>query len=92
MSTLHLLDPSFHPMLEAFPEFEMTADILPGIREQGDAFARDRMCDPDAAGIIREEISFAGLNAGDPPVRCLLYAPKGLTAPVGGVLHIHGGG
>jgi acetyl esterase/lipase len=90
MSTFDLLDPAIQPVLEFFPEFELTTDALPLIRQ----FAADSivLADTDGTDARREEIEVPGVEVGQPPVRCLKYSPDSRKHSGGAYLHIHGGG
>ncbi len=87
MSTKHLLAEELHPIIEAMPNTEITAENLPLFRQVG--AENTVMGDPDRAGVIREEIVVPG---SDHDVRCLLYRPQAEHAGCPGYLHIHGGG
>jgi len=89
MSTLHLLDPEIHPLLELMPSLSFSAEILPMIREQiADTI---QMGDAEEMNVIREEILVPGLK-GEPQVRCLKYTPVNVSKNCAAYLHIHGGG
>lgn len=90
MSTLHLVDPEILPALESFPDIELSAGILPLIREE--AKKQLQLGDAEAVGILRDEVHVPGLRASDPPVRCLRYAPREAGPAMAAYLHIHGGG
>jgi len=90
MSTYHLLDPAIRPALEFYPEIELTADILPAVR-QVTATAL-KLADAEAAGVNREQIEVPGMEPGQPGVRCLKYSPVEKSATTAAYLHIHGGG
>lgn len=87
MSTKHLLAEELHPIIEAMPNTDITADNLALFRQVG--AENVVMGDPIKAGVSREEIVVPGT---DHDVRCLLYRPVQQDAGCPGYLHIHGGG
>lgn len=89
MRTRHLIDPDLLPLAESFPRFELSHDTLGELRAQSEAMVVK--ADADAAGVIREKVTFPGLS-GEPDVTCLVYRRKGATSPVPGFVQIHGGG
>ena len=90
MSTRHLLDPELHRMVDAVPNIELNAEILPAFRAA--RAAENVMADASAAGVNREEVHIPLTDA--PDVRGLLYIPQQTpsTGQRAGYLHIHGGG
>jgi len=87
MSTKHLLAEELHPIIEAMPNTDITADNLALFRQVG--AENTVMGDADKAGVVREEISVSGA---DQDVRCFLYRPADQITDSPGYLHIHGGG
>ena len=55
MSTKHLLAEELHPIIEAMPNTDITAENLPLFRQVG--AENTVLGDPDKAGVIREEMS-----------------------------------
>ncbi|MBK8196865.1 MAG: alpha/beta hydrolase [Acidobacteria bacterium] len=89
MKSRHLVDPELLGVAEAFPPLNLSPATLPGMREMSKSMAV--MGDAAALGVTRREVSVPGL-AGAPPVRCLVYEPKGKAAGRAAFLQIHGGG
>jgi acetyl esterase/lipase len=87
MSTKHLLAEELHPIIEAMPNTDITADNLALFRQVG--AENTVMGDADKAGVVREEIFVSGA---DQDVRCFLYRPADQITNCPGYLHIHGGG
>ncbi|MEM9750169.1 MAG: alpha/beta hydrolase [Pseudomonadota bacterium] len=90
MSTKHLLDKEIAPAIEAFPRLNISLETLEAMR--ADRSMTPEPADAAAAGVRRKEIHAPGLKAGQPPVRCLAYLPETASQPIGGLLHLHGGG
>ena len=89
MSTKHLLADELQAIPDLMPAGNITDDNLAQLREM--SAARVEPGDPQARGVIREEIAVPGID-GDPEVRCLLYKPVADGDNRAGYLHIHGGG
>ena len=89
MSTKHLIDPELLPLLELAPGIDMTLERVAVRREEFNQM--NVLGDADAAEVDRKEVHVPGLD-GDPPVRCLVYTPKGRATPSPVYLHLHGGG
>lgn len=90
MSSRNLVDPELLPLLEQFPRFEFTREMLPQIRI--DLNQTLRVEAPPIPGVEVFERYVPGPQ-GAPDVRVLVYRPQG--KPQGGwpaMLHIHGGG
>ncbi len=87
LSTKHLLAEELKPIVDLIPSTQITADNLSAFRELGAQAVV--LGDPDAAGVVREEIVVPGQ---DHDVECLLYKPRVQTAGKPGYLHVHGGG
>ncbi|WP_114226807.1 MULTISPECIES: alpha/beta hydrolase [Sphingomonas] len=80
----HLVDPELLPLLDAFPTVTLTAETLPALR------ARELpQLDIGDQGVDLEERSIAGPGG---PLALRIYRPRGAAGPLGGILHIHGGG
>lgn len=92
MDTRHLVDPEVAPMLDTFPPFHFTREVLPAIRQtQAEAFEQMRPTFPAYDNIEVTEKKVPGAP-GDPDVRVLVYRPKNVAGKVPGLLWIHGGG
>lgn len=88
-NTRRLVDPALLTLLDAWPQVDLTDDLLPIIR------GADRLPMPEIskeARAVRLERHLApGLN-GAPSVGLLVYRPAGGTARAGCIYHVHGGG
>jgi|SRR5215217_321799 len=90
-STRHLVDPSLLGLLEAFPPYTLTEEILPLVRQGfGGRLAMDAAADA-ALPVETTTRQVPGLK-GEPEVTVLVHRPTDGAAPCGGILHIHGGG
>lgn len=87
MVSRHLVDPELLPLLEQFPAFDLSPELLPQIR--GMNLAPSDAAPP--AGVEVSEQHIPG-PAGAPPVRLLLYTPTAVTPSRPAVLHMHPGG
>lgn len=87
MSTKHLLAEELQPIVDLIPSTDITPENLSAFRELGAQAVV--MGDPDAHGVVREEIMVPGV---DGEVGCLLYQPREPAAARPGYVHIHGGG
>lgn len=92
MSTRHLVDPELIPLLDQFPELNITAETLNEVRSMmKEMNAQAAQIAPAYPNISVRERIIPG-PAGAPDVRVLVYTPKEHSAPSGGLLWIHGGG
>ena len=67
MSTHELLDPAIRPVIDAFPQVELTVDILPVARQvRNEALV---LADAEAAGVDRQEIEVPAVEPGQPAGR-----------------------
>ena len=83
-----LVEPALAPMLDLFPTADVTADMLPALRNRPPWVPVDPA---DRARTTMIERTVPG--RGDAPdVRVRLYRPVAATAALPCVLHIHGGG
>lgn len=84
------VDPSLLPLVEAFPPIDVSAATLAALR---DAFAQmSPMPDPASHADVRiDAVVVPGRGAAAPSIPCLLFRPSG-SAPIGALLHVHGGG
>ena len=90
-STRHLVDPDLLGLLEAFPPYTLTEEILPMVRQ---GFGGRLQTDTEAGAKLPVETTtrqIPGLK-GEPDVTVLAHRPKDSSSPCGGILHIHGGG
>lgn len=87
-STSHLVDPELAPMLQMFPTVPLSDEVLPAMR------ARPPWAPVDPADRERTELIVRTIPgpAGAPEVEIYMYRPRTFTAPIGCILHIHGGG
>jgi triacylglycerol lipase len=88
-STRHLVDPDLLGLLDSFPPYTLTEDILPIVR-QGYA---GRLAPGGDADLKVETTTrqVPGLKD-EPDVTVLVHRPTEGSVPCGGILHIHGGG
>lgn len=92
MDTKHLVDPELRPLLDLMPTATFNAETLPLIRQ-----AREQLlAAQQAARKAREDVEaserFIPGPPEAPPVRVMVYRPRGVTAPLPAYLHLHGGG
>lgn len=88
MTTRHLLDPELHALVDAFPGDPLNDEALPEARAV--RLRRAVLHDVKGRGIDRSEVHIP--RTGGTQLRALLYRPTDVASPVGGYLHIHGGG
>src|SRR4051794_30991392 len=88
----HLVDPEIAPLLEVFPPLNLSAEILPLLR-QGQAAPIPDTPDPEELfpGVAVSEERAPGED-GDPEVRVLLYRPRKQADAAPGLVWMHGGG
>lgn len=78
-----LLDPELAPLIEAFPAFTLTPDVLPAMR---DALVM-------AAVELSDRVTRTDhVVPGDPPIAVRVHVPVGASGPLPCVYSIHGGG
>lgn len=82
------VDPDLLPLLDTFPAFELSEEILPLMRGRP---ARFQVRPEDLARTSLERRSVPG-PAGAPEVEVLIYRPQQASGPLPCILHIHGGG
>jgi acetyl esterase/lipase len=90
MSSKHLVDPQFVPLIEQLPGFGLAATNLDEIRAMMIAMGTANRA-PPADDVVVTERRIPGPE-GAPEVRVLVSAPKAEGARRPGVLHVHGGG
>jgi len=86
MTTSHLLADELQPLIEGFPNNDLTIENLGAFRAFGEEAAV--LAETAGTGVRREEIR---IPAADQDIRCLLYTPE-QSASGSAYLHIHGGG
>jgi acetyl esterase/lipase len=97
MDTRHLVDPELVPVLDQFPAFQLTTEILPQARTLSAQWFASMQPSVSAAAdrglpaITVEERRVPG-PAGAPDVRVLVYRPPGTVRPLPALLWVHGGG
>ncbi|HEY0603714.1 MAG TPA: hypothetical protein VGD58_12425, partial [Herpetosiphonaceae bacterium] len=90
MNTRHLVDPELIPVLDQFPQIQLTTESLPMIRASSAAM-RANIPVPEIPNLAVSEQHVPGPE-GAPAVRILLYPPTDAAQPTAGLLWIHGGG
>lgn len=83
---LDLVDPELRPMLDLWPTVDLTAELLPMMRQGGRLPAP-----PVAENDVKVETRSAAGPQGAPDVSLRIYTPAG-AGPFGCIYHIHGGG
>jgi acetyl esterase/lipase len=91
MSTIHLVDPEMRGVLEGFPAFQITHEVLPPLREHLNQMAAEmaKMAPPNTQ-ITMTERAVPGLTG--PDVNVLIYRPIDQAGPLPVILEMHGGG
>ena len=93
-STRGLVAPELLPGLDALPRFQLSAEILPLIRNGGGG--REKMTPPTLSSELQTihcEQRFVPGPTGAPDVRVLIYTPPGKNSSLRpAYLHLHGGG
>jgi acetyl esterase/lipase len=88
INTRHLVDPQLLPLLDAWPTTELSAGMLPALRDMPPRLAV-RPADIDRADMEIRKIP-GPKDAPDIEVR--IYRPRGVSGVLPAALHIHGGG
>ncbi len=87
MNSRHLVDPELLPVLEQFPDSELSRESLPALREQLRAML------PPAQTDAAIEVKTVAGPAGGPDIQLRVLRPKdAAAAPLPVIYHIHGGG
>lgn len=86
--SLHLVDPELRPLLEAFPSFDLNAEVLPVLREMEVPLPPF----PDASGLVSRDAHSVPGPAGAPDVGVVVYRPLQAEGLLPCLFHIHGGG
>lgn len=89
MTMRDLVDPALLPGLDLMPDFALSAEALPAIRE-GMAQMASQMPEPPDSDVNYRDESVAGLDGNNVSVR--IYTPAGDAKLRPAILHIHGGG
>lgn len=84
-------DPELADMLELLPDTTLTISNPQRARESFSELVSSMSSDLDDSGVTVENRLIAG-PAGAPDVPVRIYTPDGVSAPVPGILQIHGGG
>lgn len=87
MSTLYLVDPALRPLLEAWPTVRLSDDTLAQLR---DANRRGPLPPIVVNDVDRNQVRVPG-PPGAPEITLIVYRPA-VSAIVGCIFHIHGGG
>ncbi|MBN9387902.1 MAG: alpha/beta hydrolase [Chloroflexi bacterium] len=90
MNSKHLVDPELAPILDLLPDVPLTNETLPQARASLKAMVAAMKTAP-SPDIEVTEYQVPGPQDA-PPVRVLLYLPKGLERPLPALLWVHGGG
>ena len=92
MTTLHLVDPELLPLLEVFPQIDVSSAGLETARAVAGAMEPVEMGVADGLQIAIEERMIDGPQGPD-SLRILILRPTGFsTVRRGAILHVHGGG
>jgi acetyl esterase/lipase len=88
INTRHLVDPQLLPLLDAWPTVELSAEMLPALRDMPPRIA------VNPADIARADMEIRKIPGpkGAPDVEVRIYRPHGVSDVLPAVLHIHGGG
>ncbi|NGY03260.1 alpha/beta hydrolase [Solimonas terrae] len=86
----HLVDPELLDLLDALPTTTFSADILGALREA--PMPEYPIETAAAADNVRCTIEHASADGNAPAVGLRVYRPASVTAAMGCLLHIHGGG
>lgn len=89
MTSRHLVDPDFQPLIDALPTFDLSHASLPAIRA-GLAERAAAAPPPDDSVTVTEHV--APGQDGKPDVRVLVYRPADAVGNLPVVLHFHPGG
>ncbi len=88
MHSRPLVDPQLLPLLELIPPFDLSAEILPILRNRSLPFFGN----PKVKTAVASQKRIIPGPAGASDVVVHVYAPKGRDADLPCILHIHGGG
>src|SRR5471032_1433097 len=88
ISSRHLVDPQLLPLLDSFPPFEWSEELLPMLRSRPTRFP----VKPD--DIARTEMTARQVPGprGAAEIGAVIYRPNRTQGPLSCILHIHGGG
>lgn len=92
MSSRHLVDPELLPMLEQWPPFALSREVLPAMRSGRSLMEGEGAPPPLPPDVEVLERRVPG-PSGAPEVRVLVYRPmRASPGALPALLHIHGGG
>lgn len=92
MNTNKRIDPELLPMLEFFPELELSLETINETREQmAQMLETVRAQLPPVEGVTSEDRQVPGPE-GDPDIMVRIYKPEGLSGELPGLFWMHGGG
>jgi len=89
MSSKHLIDPELLSVLDMFPPFPLSSDILPGLRQMLNEIAAATPV-AEASDVDVDERRIAA--SAEHEIGVLVYTPHGRSSARPALLHIHGGG
>lgn len=92
MNTNKRIDPELLPMLEFFPELELSLETINETREQmAQMLETVRAQLPPVEGVTSEDRQVPGPE-GDSDIMVRIYKPEGLSGELPGLFWMHGGG
>lgn len=92
MDTRKLVDPALLPVLDLFPTFALSNELLGPMRE-AERFAQLPIAVPaEIKEAISQTVRAVPGPAGAPDITLTIYQPRNATAPLPCIYHIHGGG
>ena len=86
--SLHLVDPELRWLVEALPDIELTAELLPMARAQPMQLPPQ----PDATTTVSKDVLRVAGPAGAPDIELLVYRPVDAHGELPCIYHVHGGG
>ncbi len=86
MDSLHLVDPDLRPLLEVFPQIDLSSENLVSVR------SREMPLPPVDRSTTTLEILTVPGPPDSPEIRLHVYRPVGATAALPCIYHVHGGG
>lgn len=90
-ASLRLVDPQLRRYVENTPPINISADVIPAMREGFGPGLRLVEDDAALAAVGAETVTLPGLP-GDPDLKAVLHVPSGEKRARGAMLHLHGGG
>jgi len=92
MNTRKLVDPALLPVLDAFPTFALTDELLGPMRE-AERFAQLPIeVSPAVNDAVSQTVRGVAGPAGAPDITLTIYTPRYANGPRPCIYHIHGGG